>query len=74
MGEMELTKGLKRVGRLDLIGGGQVVVDGNYAYVGHMKPPHGTSIIDAGMGGMSSRSSSIAGACSSGGRCTPRRR
>ena len=32
--------------RLDLIGGGQVVVDGNYAFVGHMKPPHGTSIID----------------------------
>ena len=46
MSEMELTKGLKRVGRLDLIGGGQVVVEGNYAFVGHMKPPHGTSIID----------------------------
>jgi hypothetical protein len=43
---MELTKGLKRVSRLDLIGGGQVVVEGNYAFVGHMKPPHGTSIID----------------------------
>jgi hypothetical protein len=46
MSEMELTKGLKQVGRLDLIGGGQVVVEGNYAFVGHMKPPHGTSIID----------------------------
>src|SRR5688572_18431518 len=46
MSGMELTKGLKRVSRLDLIGGGQVVVEGNYAYVGHMKPPHGTSIID----------------------------
>jgi len=46
MAEMELTKGLKRVSRLDLIGGGQVVVDGNYAFVGHMKPPNGTSIID----------------------------
>src|SRR3954469_233070 len=46
MSEMALTKGLKRVARLDLIGGGQVVVEGNYAYVGHMKPPHGTSIID----------------------------
>ena len=46
MSGMELTKGLKRVSRLDLIGGGQVVVDGNYAYVGHMKPPYGTSIID----------------------------
>ena len=39
MGEMELTSGLRRVARLDLIGGGQVVVDGNYAFVGHMKPP-----------------------------------
>ena len=46
MGEMELTSGLRRVARLDLIGGGQVVVDGNYAFVGHMKPPQGTSIID----------------------------
>ena len=46
MSEVALSKGLKRVGRLDLIGGGQVVVDGHYAYVGHMKPPHGTSIID----------------------------
>src|SRR6187397_2088201 len=46
MSGMELTKGLKRVSRLDLVGGGQVVVDGNYAYIGHMKPPYGTSIID----------------------------
>ena len=46
MSETELAKGLKRVARLDIIGGGQVVVDGNYAYIGHMKPPHGTSIID----------------------------
>jgi hypothetical protein len=41
-----LAKGLKRVGSLDIIGGGQIVVDGKYAYVGHMKPPHGTSIVD----------------------------
>src|SRR5262245_62143682 len=27
-------------------GGGQVVVDGNYCYVGQMAPPHGTSILD----------------------------
>jgi len=37
---------VKRIGHLDIAGGGQVVVRGNYAYVGHMKPPHGTSIID----------------------------
>ncbi len=43
---VELAKNIKRVGHLDLPGGGQVVVDGDYAYVGHMKPPHGTSIID----------------------------
>ncbi len=34
------------VGRLALPGGGQIVVEGPYAYVGHMAPPHGTSILD----------------------------
>jgi hypothetical protein len=43
---MPLAKNLRRVGRLEIVGGGQVVTDGNFAYVGHMKPPHGTSIID----------------------------
>jgi hypothetical protein len=38
----------RRVGHLDLPGGGQVVVDGQYAYVGHMEPPHGTTIVDVG--------------------------
>ena len=41
-----LAKGMRLVGHLDLPGGGQVYVQGHYAYVGHMKPPHGTSIID----------------------------
>jgi hypothetical protein len=31
---------------LDIPGGGQVVVRDGYAYIGHMRPPHGTSIID----------------------------
>jgi hypothetical protein len=31
---------------LGIEGGGQVVVEDGYAYIGHMKPPHGTSIID----------------------------
>lgn len=44
--EPNLARNLKRLGHLDIPGGGQVVVDGNYAYVGHMAPPHGTSIID----------------------------
>ncbi len=44
--EYELSRNIKRLGYLDIEGGGQVVVKGNYAYVGHMKPPKGTSIID----------------------------
>jgi hypothetical protein len=40
-------RGFERVGYLDIPGGGQVVVDGVYVYVGHMAPPLGTSIIDA---------------------------
>lgn len=35
-----------RIGYLDIPGGGQVVVDGRWAYVGHMAPPYGTSIVD----------------------------
>jgi hypothetical protein len=41
-----VSRGLKRIGHLDLPGGGQVVVDGNHAFVGHMRPPEGTTIID----------------------------
>ena len=39
-------KGFKPVGRLELPGAGQVVVEGPYAYIGHMRPPHGTTIVD----------------------------
>ena len=42
----ELAHRVRRVGHLDIPGGGQVVVQDGYAYIGHMKPPHGTSIID----------------------------
>ena len=38
--------GIKEVAWLDCAGSGQVVVDGNYAYLGHMDPPHGTSVVD----------------------------
>lgn len=41
-------QGIKPVGYLDCAGGGQIRVDGNYAYIGHMSWPHGTSIIDVG--------------------------
>ncbi|MEM9030030.1 MAG: RNA polymerase subunit sigma-70 [Pseudomonadota bacterium] len=37
---------VRHVGGLDIPGGGQVMVRSGIAYVGHMKPPHGTSIID----------------------------
>ena len=39
-------KKIKLVGRTDLPGGGSVVVENGYAYVGHIDPPLGTSIID----------------------------
>lgn len=39
-------KHVRHLGHLDLPGGGQVVVQGDYAYVGHLSPPYGTSIID----------------------------
>lgn len=41
-----LSENFKHLSRLDIPGGGQITVDGNYAYVGHMDPPHGTSIFD----------------------------
>lgn len=46
MTSMPLAKNLRRIARLDLPGGGQIVVEDGFAYVGHMKPPHGTSIVD----------------------------
>lgn len=37
---------VRQIGMLDLPGGGQVVVDGDHVFIGHMKPPHGTTIVD----------------------------
>jgi hypothetical protein len=45
--EFGISKNVKLVGRTDLAGGGQVVVENGYAYVGHMDPPHGTTILAA---------------------------
>ncbi|HCK07725.1 MAG TPA: hypothetical protein DHW01_05815, partial [Rhodobacter sp.] len=42
----QLERNIKRIGHLDIAGGGQVVTQGDYAYIGHMDAPHGTSIID----------------------------
>ena len=41
-----LSHNVRRIARMDIPGGGQVEVKGNYAYIGHIAPPHGTSIID----------------------------
>ena len=42
----KLASKVKRLGHLNIPGGGQVVVHGKYAYIGHMDPPHGTTILD----------------------------
>lgn len=39
-------EGIREVAWLDCAGSGQVVVEGNYAFLGHMDPPHGTSVVD----------------------------
>ena len=41
-----VSQNIRQIGRMDLPGGGSIVVENGYAYVGHMDPPHGTSIID----------------------------
>jgi len=43
---MPRAAGLRQVGYFDCAGGGQVVVIGGIAYIGHMRAPHGTSIVD----------------------------
>ncbi len=41
-----LSQNTQGLSHLDIEGGGQIVVSDGYAYIGHMKPPQGTSIID----------------------------
>ncbi len=43
---MASASGLKKVGYFDCPGGGQVVVQGTVAYLGHMDNPIGTTIVD----------------------------
>jgi len=43
---MEQSKGVRQVGYFDCPGGGQVVVERNIAYIGHMRNPYGTSVVD----------------------------
>ncbi len=43
---MPQAKGLREISYFDCAGGGQVYVQGNYAYIAHMDAPAGTSILD----------------------------
>ena len=43
---MSSAKGLRQVGYFDCPGGGQIVVAGTTAFIGHMRAPSGTSIVD----------------------------
>jgi hypothetical protein len=45
---MAQAKGVRPVGYIDVVGGGQIVVDGNYAYVAHINGTTGTTIVDVG--------------------------
>jgi hypothetical protein len=37
---------VRHLSRMELPGGGQIVIQGRYAYVGHQHRPDGTTIID----------------------------
>lgn len=41
-----ITENVRLISHLNLVGGGQIEVQGSFAYVGHMEPPYGTTIID----------------------------
>lgn len=40
------SKNVRHIGHIDVPGGGQVVVQGNYAFIGHMASPDGTTILN----------------------------
>jgi hypothetical protein len=44
--EFGISKNIKQVGRTDLPGGGLVTVENGYAYIGHIDPRYGISIVD----------------------------
>jgi len=44
--ETPFARNTKLVGHLDIPGGGQIVVQDGFAYIAHLGPPHGTSIVD----------------------------
>lgn len=46
MSKPPLAHNFRRLARMEIPGGGQVAVQNGHAFIGHMKPPYGTSIID----------------------------
>ena len=45
-GPFGVNKGFRQIARMELPGAGQIVVENGYAYVAHMRPPDGTTILD----------------------------
>lgn len=43
---MPTAKGIREIAYFDCAGGGQVTIQGNYAYIAHMDAPAGTSVLD----------------------------
>ena len=41
-----MSDNVRHLGRMELEGGGQIVIQGNYAFVGHQHGPEGTTILD----------------------------
>ncbi len=44
--DVALSRNVRRLSHMGLPGGGQVMVQGSYAYIGHLRPPDGTTIVD----------------------------
>jgi hypothetical protein len=40
------SENVRHLGHIDVPGGGQVVVQGNYAFIGHMASPDGTTMLN----------------------------
>ncbi len=41
-----IARNVRRIGHLDIPGGAQIICQGGHAFIGHMSPPAGTSVID----------------------------
>jgi hypothetical protein len=45
-GPIHCSSNVRHLGRMELPGGGQIVIQGGFAYVGHQHGPEGTTILD----------------------------